>query len=437
MLILAQVTEAEVCGEGPDARWLCLMVFRSTENDVLARGAGGVATLLVILGIIVLAFIVARLLRRVVSRIAGRMEVRIEERLAQAVESGAITDTQKFRTRRLQRLKAITGVLRGVVATFVWLTALLWIIAELGIRLQPILAGAGLIGIIIGFGAQQLVRDVLAGIAMLIEDQYGVGDWIDVDGKIGQVERVGLRATSFRDLDGIQWHVLNGYIQRVGNLSQEWGRMTFDIPVALDTDVPTAKTLISRVAAELTHDPVWKDDIIGPHEIWGVQEFGPDGLAIRCVIPTRPMANWDIKRQMRERINHAFAETGIRQPGQLVDLGGRPDDGYPVATTEVAPEQARQPSPTTADHGTTPDEPAPPESGTGAADDDAQGEALPKPRRGRSPGRPPRRPAATPAEPESEAPGGAPLDRTTELPAPVRDETRELRIRRGSQPRPD
>jgi len=334
VLILAQVTEAEVCGEGPDARWLCLMVFRSTENDVLARGAGGVATLLVIVGIIVLAFIVARLLRRVVSRIAGRMEVRIEERLAQAVESGAITDTQKFRTRRLQRLKAITGVLRGVVATFVWLTALLWIIAELGIRLQPILAGAGLIGIIIGFGAQQLVRDVLAGIAMLIEDQYGVGDWIEVDGIIGEVERVGLRSTAFRDIDGVVHHVLNGYIQRVGNLSKEWARATYDVPLALDVDIPTARAVIHQVATELAEDPVWGRDILDTPEIWGVQDFGPDGVQIRVSFRTKPLRNWDIKRQLRERLRLAFEDAGIRMPSQLIELSGQ-RMGYPFMTHEV------------------------------------------------------------------------------------------------------
>ncbi len=334
MLVLAQVTEAQVCGEGPEARWLCLLVFRSTENDVLARGAGGVATLLVIAGIILLAFIASRLLRRFVGRIAGRMEAKVEERLAQAVASGAITDTQKFRTRRLQRLKAITGVLRGVVATFVWIAAILWIISELGIRLQPILAGAGLLGIIIGFGAQQLVRDVLAGIAMLIEDQYGVGDWIEVDGIIGEVERVGLRSTAFRDIDGTVHHVLNGYIQRVGNLSKEWARATYDVPLALDADIPTARAIIHQVATDLADDPVWGRDILEPPEIWGVQEFGPEGLQIRVSLRTKPLRNWDLKRQLRERLKAAFEEAGLRMPSQLIELGGQ-RIGYPFLTREV------------------------------------------------------------------------------------------------------
>ncbi|MEX2328977.1 MAG: mechanosensitive ion channel domain-containing protein, partial [Nitriliruptoraceae bacterium] len=167
-----------------------------------------------------------------------------------------------------------------------------------------------------------------------IEDQYGVGDWIEVDGKFGQVERVGLRSTAFRDIDGVVHHVLNGYIQRVGNLSQHWARATLDVPVALDADIPATKALIHRVASELADDPVWGADIIGPPEIWGVQEFGPEGIRIRLVIPTKPLRNWDITRQLRERIKFAFDRAHIRMPSQLVEMGGQ-RIGYAVLTRDV------------------------------------------------------------------------------------------------------
>ncbi len=225
-------------------------------------------------------------------------------------------------------------MVRGVVAVFVWLTAILMVISEFGVPLQPLLAGAGLAGIVIGFGAQQLVRDILAGIAMLIEDQYGVGDWIEVDGKFGQVERVGLRSTAYRDVDGVVHHVLNGYIQHVGNLSQEWARATFDVPMALDTDLVAAKELIHQVATDLTNDEVWGPDSIGPVEIWGVQEFGPHGVKVRVVIPTKPLRNWDLTRQLRERLKLAFDEAGIRMPSQLTDIGGM-HSGYAVLTKDL------------------------------------------------------------------------------------------------------
>jgi moderate conductance mechanosensitive channel len=392
--LLAQVTDAQVesiCGPS-QAFWMCEGVLRATENELLARLAGLANVALRVALILALAFVATHLSRRAVKRFANNMERRIYERLERNEARGVLPHDESYRDRRLRRLQAITGVAQGVAGVLIWVTAILAIIDAFGISLQPVLAGAGLLGIVVGFGAQQLVRDVLAGIAMLIEDQYGVGDWINVDGEIGQVERVGLRATSFRDLDGVQWHVLNGYIQRVGNLSQEWGRMTFDIPVALGTDVPTARAVISRVATELYHDPVWKKDIIGPHEIWGVQDFGPQGLQIRVVIPTRPMANWDIKRQMRERINHAFAEAGIRQPGQLVDLAGRADGAPSVAHDLEQP------------HAPTHEEAGPAPSDTALR------------------GAPPTGATATPGP-----------QRTVR----ARDETTELRIRRGAQPRPD
>ena len=393
MSVLAQVSEGrieQVCGPADERRWLCEWVLETTESEALAAFAGGADLLLRVALVVVLAVVATWLARRLVRRFGRRMERRIHERLERAEARGTLQRAEQYRDRRVQRLQAITGAMQGGAGATIWLVAILAVIAEFGIALSAVLAGAGLIGIVLGFGAQQLVRDVLAGIAMLVEDQYGVGDWIEVDGKIGQVERVGLRATSFRDLDGVQWHVLNGYIQRVGNYSQQWGRMTFDIPMALDTDVPAAKALISKVAHELAEDPVWGNDIIGPPEIWGVQEFGPEGLAIRCVIPTRPMANWDIKRQMRERINHAFAQAGIRQPGALTDLGGRPDAFHPVR------------------HASQPDE------------------ARPRPRRGGLV------PPDAPLEPRTGA------DRTAEDEAVrARDETTELRITRGFQPRPD
>jgi small-conductance mechanosensitive channel len=163
---------------------------------------------------------------------------------------------------------------------------------------------------------------------------FDVGDWIEVEDKISIVERVGLRSSSFRDVDGILHHVLNGYIQRVGNLSQEWARATFDVPVSLDADLLAAKAVIYEVATGLAEDPIWGPDIIGPPEIWGVQELGPDGIRVRLVLPTKPMVNFDVTRQLRERMKLAFDAHGIRMPAHQVDLSGM-RTGFPVATSPV------------------------------------------------------------------------------------------------------
>jgi moderate conductance mechanosensitive channel len=347
MILLAEA--AAVCGndEGLASNWLCELVFERTGNEALARASGFGTTLIRVAIILVGAFVLSLILRRLVTRFATRMEGKISERL------GRLEDSQKYRVRRFQRLQAIAGVLRGAIAVVVWLTALLMVVASLGFPLQPILAGAGLAGIVLGFGAQQLVRDILAGIAMLIEDQYGVGDWIEVEGQIGLVERVGLRSSSFRDVDGVLHHVLNGYIQRVGNLSQEWARATFDVPVSLDADLLAAKQVIYEVANELADDPVWGPDIISAPEIWGVQEFGPDGIKVRLVLPTKPMVNFDVTRQLRERMKLAFDAHGIRMPAQQVDLGGM-RTGFPVATSPVDRPGRYEADPDSASDGSSP-----------------------------------------------------------------------------------
>ncbi len=402
-LLLAQADEVpgDLClrptagGEELTPDPLCELLYRTFGSEVLARFAGVIGTVLRVLVILVIAFVLSRVLGRIISRFASRMERRIAQRLARAEERGAISSAERYRTRRTQRLQAITGVLRGVAGVSVWFIAILVIVVEvLGVALQPILAGAGLLSVVVGFGAQQMIRDVLAGIAMLVEDQYGVGDWIQIHDRIGQVERVGLRSTAMRDMDGIVWHVLNGDVQRVGNLSQHWSRSTLDVPIALDSDVPTAKAIIHKVATELAADPVWGDDIIGPPEIWGVQEFSPTGLAIRVVMPTKPMANWDINRQMRERLHHAFTQAHIRMPSQLVDIGGM-SAGYPLVTVtpkdEVPTERVRH-------RGLVPPDVTPLDEPTAAIDlDEVTGDAY----------------------------------------EDTRDRTAELRITRGPEPRPD
>jgi moderate conductance mechanosensitive channel len=333
--LLAQAGVTEVCGPSEEAERLCVLVYDLTGNDALARAAGIGSTAVWIVLVLLAALVATRVSRLVVERYSARLEERTSRRLEEAHERGTISDTQRFRTRRLQRLQAVSGVVRGVLGVVIWVTALLFVVDLLGVPLQPLLAGAGLASVVIGFGAQQLVRDVLAGIAMLIEDQYGVGDWIEVDGRFGVVERVGLRSTAFRDVDGVVHHVLNGYIQRVGNLSQEWARTTLDVPIALDADVAAAKALINKVATDLAADPLWGQDVIGPPEVWGVQSFGPDGVRIRVVIPTKPLRNWDLARQLRERLKIAFDAARIRMPGQLVDLGGQ-QRGYAVVTGRAA-----------------------------------------------------------------------------------------------------
>lgn len=320
---------ADVCGADPG--WVCITVLRRTESADLAQAADAlIAIPLRIALIIVISTLTYVLLRRGIQRFVRSMEGQIQERLAEARERTAGRLPPYAETRRLQRLHAIGGLLRGALSFTIFIAAVVLILIEFGVQLGPVLAGAGLVGLALGFGAQNLVRDFLAGVSMLIEDQFGVGDWIDAEGAVGEVERVGLRTTRLRDLDGVVWHIPNGTMTKVGNLSQEWARATLDVRISLDTDIAAARQLVKRVADGLWKDPDWGWRITSEPEVWGLQELSHEGMAIRLVLETRPMENWPVLRELNERLKYAMDEAGIwmPQPRQLVWVY-RGDDSEP------------------------------------------------------------------------------------------------------------
>lgn len=214
-------------------------------------------------------------------------------------------------TRAVQRIEALAVALAGAATFVVWLVAIIAIVRVLGVKIEPLLTGAGLIGVALGFGAQSLIRDFLAGVFILVEDQFGVGDWVDLGEVTGSVEAVTLRATRIRSVDGTVWHVPNGQIQRAGNMSQHWSRALLDIQIALDSDIERARDAIKRVA-----DEIWHQDraIIEEPEVWGVQSLGPAGITIRLVAKTKPLEQWRITRVMRERIKTELDREGIDVP---------------------------------------------------------------------------------------------------------------------------
>jgi small conductance mechanosensitive channel len=203
-------------------------------------------------------------------------------------------------------------VLRSVVSFTIWTIAAFMVLGEVGINLGPLLAGAGILGVAIGFGSQSLVKDFLAGIFILVEDQFGVGDTVDLGEAVGVVEFVSLRTTRLRSVDGTVWHVPNGEIQRVGNKSQHWSRALLDIQVAYTTDLTLARSVIQETA-----DQVWREEpetILEEPELWGVENLGAHGIEIRLVVKTQPSKQWEISRLIRERIKEAFDERGIEIP---------------------------------------------------------------------------------------------------------------------------
>ncbi len=287
--------------------------------ELLRRNGEAVGVVGRILLIVVLAVVVRYLAHRAISRLVrraltGTVPDVIRPVLGRARGRVVQDDAPLLTERRRQRAETLGSVLRSVTSILVLTVAFVMVLGELGFDLGPIVASAGIAGVALGFGAQNVVKDVLNGMFMILEDQYGVGDAIDVGEASGIVEAIGLRVTRLRAVDGTVWHVRNGEILRVGNMSQQWSRALLDINVAYGTDTDHAAHVIKAVA-----DGVWRDDELGhlvldEPEVWGVEALGADGLTIRLVVKTVPLEQWTVARQLRGRLKAAFDREGIEIP---------------------------------------------------------------------------------------------------------------------------
>ena len=315
--LIAAVSDARlqrVCGDDPG--WACRETLDAgaTKNTALAAEFL-LGKPLTILAILLGAILVNRLARRAVKRTLRTLHSGpVKERLGglRRRTPAALLETEEISLRATQRIEALATVLRSIVTAIVWGVAGLLILGEVGIDLAPLLAGAGILGVALGFGSQTLVRDFLTGMFILVEDQFGVGDIVDLDpGVAGTVEAVSLRTTRLRAVDGTVWHVPNGEIRRVGNKSQIWSRALLDLEVAYGTDLDHASAVIKAVA-----DEVWKahDEVLEEPQVWGVENLGPSGVAIRLVVKTTPSDQWSISRELRQRIKAAFDREGIEMP---------------------------------------------------------------------------------------------------------------------------
>jgi small conductance mechanosensitive channel len=214
--------------------------------------------------------------------------------------------------RNTARVGTLTAVFRSLATALVWFVAMVAIFDVLGVSLGPILATAGILGVALGFGTQQMVRDFIAGFFIVTEDQLGVGDTVDLGGGAkGVVERVSLRATHLRDVEGTVWHVPNGQITRVANRSQEWARALIDVVVPYSVDISRVSEVMKSTADALATDPEFVTAITDSPEVWGIQEFSPAGVEVRLVIRTLPAAQFAVLRELRSRLKVAFDEAGI------------------------------------------------------------------------------------------------------------------------------
>ncbi|HEY8545238.1 MAG TPA: mechanosensitive ion channel family protein [Acidimicrobiales bacterium] len=316
-MVLAQIEGSDTCGT--NASWICKRVYDATENEALAEASdllfGVVGTICLILFI---AWIASRLVRRAIDRFAARLtspSVASETlgRIRRRAPS-VVAEVTAPSTRAAARARTLAQVLRSMSTGVIWTIAGITILGELGIDLGPLIASAGIAGVALGFGAQSLVQDFLSGFFMLVEDQYGVGDIVDLGEASGTVEEVSLRTTRLRDVNGTVWHVPNGQIVRVGNKSQQWARALLDVSVMYGTDIDRAEQIMKQTADELWRSPGWSEVILEEPEVWGVEQLALDAIHIRLVVKTKPAQQFKVTRELRRRILQAFDANGIDVP---------------------------------------------------------------------------------------------------------------------------
>ena len=248
--------------------------------------------------IIVLALVAsrsgARLARRIVTSIGTRSALYIASPRAE------------------QRMLTIAGVMASLVRVVVWAIAVVYVLDLLGFNPVPLVAGASIIGVALGFGAQTVVRDFLSGFFILVEDQYGVGDMVTVADKVsGTIEEVNLRVTRLRSVDGTVWYVPNGEIRAVGNAAKDWARALVDIVLPYAADSSAALAAIAEEGEAFAQDPAWSGVVLEPPEVWGVEAVLAEGLTVRVSVKTEAAMRQAVARALRGRIAERLRRDGI------------------------------------------------------------------------------------------------------------------------------
>ena len=327
MVVVALGTVARMDSElenacGVDPSWICEIVFDLTNgNRFLAETADWLVSVLLIL---LVAFILSKLARRYLGRAVARVvapDTTTAARQLQRLGGDRATDLvakpigiTEPDPRRQARLHSISLVVGSTASVIIWSIAIILVLGEMGVDLAPLIAGAGIAGVALGFGAQSLVKDCIAGLFMLLEDQYGVGDVVDLDEATGVVEKISLRTTVLRGLDGTVWHVPNGEVSRVGNRSQLWSVALVDVDVAYDCDLTQARQVILDCANDLVTEEEWAPSVIESPTLLGVEALGADGITIRLTVKVEPGTQWGLQRALREAVKGALDDAEIEIP---------------------------------------------------------------------------------------------------------------------------
>ncbi|MGY1609749.1 mechanosensitive ion channel family protein [Geodermatophilus sp. SYSU D00700] len=304
-----------------DPTTLCAKVYELSgmgwlagNADTLIARPARILLVLVLAGVV--RFLVHRAIRRLTERTATGSMPTILRPLRNRGGSGDVLE--QVAARRTQRAEAIGSVLRSFASFVILGIAVVLVLGELGIDLAPIVASAGVVGVALGFGAQNLVKDFIAGIGIILEDQYGVGDVVDLGEASGTVEAVGLRITRLRDVNGVVWYARNGEILRVGNKSQGYAQVVIDLPVAHDTDLERCRTVMQEVADAMYAEEEWAAVLLAEPESLGVEQILSEGVFMRVQVRSTNADQWRVGRELRMRLKERFVAEGIRTPPPLL-----------------------------------------------------------------------------------------------------------------------
>lgn len=256
------------------------------------------------LGVLVILF-----LWWVLQRIVQLTLDRLQKRLMRDVDRNRETSYEAQK-----RVETLVRLLRQAIGAFLFVTLTLALLMQLGVQVGPILASAGVIGVAVGFGAQNLVRDVITGFFFVLENQVRVGDVVRINGTGGLVEAMTLRTVVLRDLSGVVHIFSNGAVDTLSNLTRDWSAYVFDIGIAYKEDPARAIAALRLVAADLRRDPVFGPKIIEEAEVFGVERLDESAVVIRGRLKTRPMMQWDVGREYLLRVKKAFDREGIEIP---------------------------------------------------------------------------------------------------------------------------
>jgi moderate conductance mechanosensitive channel len=312
----------------------CHTVWKATGNAWLAASSEWLLVkpfqiLLIVLAGLLIRWLAHRMIRRF-TRTRDKGAPTLLRPLAERMPTALVDTTGVLSERRRQRAGTIGSLLRNISSILIFSIAAMLALGVLNIDLAPFLASAGIAGVAIGFGAQSLVKDVISGMFMLLEDQYGVGDNINVGDVSGTVEAVGLRITTIRDGTGVLWYVRNGEILKVGNRSQSWAVVQVDVPIAYGAPVEEVTAALERAVDGMAHDDDWAPAFIDPPELLGVQQITVDGAVLRVQAKTVSDDQWRVGRELRRRVTMALDEAGVaaragRSRPATRTLGATPD----------------------------------------------------------------------------------------------------------------